>query len=175
MKDLIIGSHLLFARAGEVIDGVTVAQEAKPDTTPSSNYTAFPTVSDWEPRFEMETVKRRAPSPGKYQDRANIMLSSTIEYAFSLQQFTMTTLAELILGGEEPSSGVFVPGARSELLKGWWIVQSYDQNNDLISALNIWAEARVEPYKFGENLDDYALILTQLYSSLNTGEITNLT
>lgn len=175
MKDLIIGSHLLFARAGKVIDGVTVSETAKPDGDPSSNYIVFPTVEDYEPRFDMETLKRRAPSPGKYQDRANIMLSSTMEHAFSLQQFTSITLAELLLGGEEPVAGVFIPGSRSQLLKGWWLSRHYDQNNDLIFSMDIWAEARVEPYKFGENLDPYALILTQIYSELITGEITNLT
>lgn len=72
-------------------------------------------------------------------------------------------------------AGVFIPGERSELLRGWWIVQGYDQANDQIVALNIWGEARIDNYKFGERLDPYAVIIEQLYSPLNTGLISNLT
>lgn len=174
MKDLILGNHLLFARAGDVIDAVTVGPNARPDTTPASNYITLPTVEDWEPKIDREIVKRRAPSPGKYQDRASILLNQTIEHAFSLQEWSEMTFAELLLGGNKPVSGVFVPGDRSELLTGWWIVQGYDQDNELIVALNIYGEARIDSYKFGETLDPYALIITQLYSPLTTGEISNL-
>lgn len=174
MKDLIIGSHLLFARAGTVIDGVTVGPEAKPDTTPATNYTKLPTVQDWEPKTTRQIVKRRAPSPGKYRDRRSITLSTSTDHAFSLQEWSEMTFAELLLGGNKPVSGVFVPGEREELVTGWWIVQGYDQNDDLIVALNIYGEARIDGYKFGERLDPYALIITQLYSSIATGEISNL-
>jgi hypothetical protein len=174
MKDLILGNHLLFARAGETIDSVLVGPEAKPDTTPSSNYITLPTVEDWEPKIDRQIIKRRAPSPGKYQDRVSITLNQTMEHAFSLQEWSEMTFAELLLGGNKPVSGVFVPGERTELVTGWWIVQGYDQNNDLIVALNVYGEARIDSYKFGEKLDPYALIITQLASSLTTGEITNL-
>jgi hypothetical protein len=175
MKDLILGCHLLFAREGETIDAVVVSADAKPDTTPSTNYTAFPTVEDWEPKVDRQFVERRRPSPGTYQTRKKIPLRTTTTHAFSLQEFTMLTLAELLLGGNKPVSGVFVPGERSELLRGWWIVQGYDQLNDEIVALNIWGEARIDSYKFGERLDPYAVIIEQLYSPLNTGLISNLT
>lgn len=86
----------------------------------------------------------------------------------------MTTLAELLLGGNKPVSGAFVPGARSQLLRGWWAVEGYDQTNLAIVKLFIWGEARVESHKFGENLDPYAVIIEQLYSPENTGLVTNL-
>lgn len=175
MKDLIIGSHLLFAREGDVIDSVTVSATGKPDTDPEANYTVFPTIEAWEPKITRNMVTRRAPSPGQYQTRKKIQLSSTITHAFSLQEFTELTLAELILGGNKPVAGVFAPGARSELLRGWWIVQGYDQANDRIITLNIWGEATIESYRFGENLNPYALVIEQLYSALNTGLAENLT
>lgn len=175
MKDLILGNHLLFAREGDVIDTVTVSSSAKPDTVPEENYLIMPTVEDWEPKVNRNFVERRAPSPGQYQTRKKIPLRTTVTHAFSLQEFTEMTLAELLLGGNKPVAGVFVPGERSELLRGWWIVQAYDQENDLTVALNIWGEARIDSYKFGENLNPYALIIEQLYSPLTAGEISNLT
>lgn len=174
MKDLIIGSHLLFARKDKVIEGIPVGPEAMPDTSPG-NYIQFPTIENWAPKVNRQIVKRRKPAPGKYKNRASIVVSSDVEHAFSLQEFTMTTLAELVLGGEEPVGGVFVPGDASELLTGWWIVQAYDQHDDLIVALNVWGEARCDGYTFREGLDPYAIIISQLDSSLNTGAITNLT
>ena len=95
-------------------------------------------------------------------------------HAFSLQQFTAMTFAELLLGGNKPVAGVFVPGERSDLVRGWLIVQGYDQANLAIVTLNIWGEATIESYKFGERLDPYAVMIEQLYSPLNTGEIQNL-
>lgn len=174
MKDIILGVHLLFAREGDVIDGVTVGPEAKPDGVPASNYTKVATVETWEPSVDREIVKRRAPSPGKYRDRASIVLNQTTEYAFSLQEWSEMTFAELLLGGEKPVAGVFVPGEREELLRGWWIVQGYDQGNNLIVVLNVWGEARIDSHQFGENLDPYALVITELYSSLADGEVSNL-
>ena len=174
MKDLILGNHLLFARKGDVIEGVPVGPEAMPDTSPG-NYIEFPTIENWAPKVNRNIVKRRKPAPGKYEDRESIVVSSSVEHAFSMQEFTMTTLAELVLGGEKPVGGVFVPGGATELLTGWWIVQTYDQANDKIVALNIWGEARCEGYTFKEGLDPYAIVITQLSSSLTTGEITNLT
>jgi hypothetical protein len=173
VKDLILGNNLLFARTGDVIGGVTVGPEARPDTDPG-NYTKFPTVEDWEPKISREIIKRRAPSPGKYQDRASILLNQTIEHAFSLQEWTELTFAELLLGGNKPVAGVFTPGERTELVTGWWLVQGYDQTNQPIVVLNVYGEARIDSYKFAEKLDPYALVITQLYSSITAGEVSNL-
>lgn len=174
MKDLILGNHLLFARAGDVIDGVTVGPEARPDTTPETNYTKLPTVENWEPRRTAQRVIRRAPNPGRYEDRKTLLLNKQMEHAFSLQEWSELTFAEMLLGGNKPVAGVFVPNERDEEVTGWFIVQSYDQDDNLIAALNIYGEARVEPYRFGERLDPYALVIRQLKSSLTTGEVTNL-
>ncbi|QJE95955.1 hypothetical protein [Luteolibacter luteus] len=174
MKDIIIGSHLLFCRAGTVIGGIPTGPEAMPDTSPG-NYIKFPSITDWAPKVTRNIVKRRAPAPGKFQNRKSIILSTEVTHAFSLQEFTETTLAELVLGGEKPVGGVFVPGSASELLTGWWIVQGYDQTDQEIVALNVWAEASCEGYTFKEGLDPYAIVLTQLISTLNTGEVSNLT
>jgi hypothetical protein len=175
MKDLILGMHLLFAREGETIDGGVVSATYKPDTTPEANYTAVATVEDWEPSFVPKIITRRAPSPGKYRDRKSIIVSSELTYALSLQEWSEMTFAELLLGGNKPVAGVFTPNSMDALLTGWWIMQGYDQEDNEIVVLNVWGEATVKPYKFGEKLDPYALQIRQLYSTLNTGSVSNLT
>lgn len=174
MKDIILGNHLRFARAGKVIDGVTVGPEAKPDTDPSTNYTKIATVETWQPRRTVTRVNRREPAPGGYQDKPPILFNKQIEYAFGLQEWSDLTLAEMLLGGKEPVAGLFVPNDASEDVTGWWIMQGYKQDNEPVYALNVYGAARVEPYTFGEKLDPFALIIRQTVSTLNTGETSNL-
>jgi hypothetical protein len=175
MKDVILGMHLLFARAGETIDSVVVGPEAKPDNVPDTNYTVVASCEGWQPRKTQTRVTRRSPSPGRYQDRKTLLLNKQIEYAFNLQEWSDLTFAEMMLGGEKPVAGVFVPAARDEDVTGWWLMRGYDQDDNVIVALDVYGEGRVEPYQFGENLNPFALIVKQLTSTLNTGEISNLT
>jgi hypothetical protein len=174
MKDLILGVHILLARKGRLIDGITVDFDAKPDGDPASNYTKVASCEGWEPRRTSNRIVRRAPVLGRYQDRKTIKTNKQIVYAFDLQEWTSTTFAEMLLGGKEPVGGVFVPDEADEDVQGWFKVQAYDQDDAIILTLDVWGEAYVEPYKFGENLTAYRLILRQLGNDLNVGELDNL-
>jgi hypothetical protein len=103
-----------------------------------------------------------------------ITTNQQIEYVFGLQEWSELTLAEGLLGGSKPESGVFVPNAAEEDIRGWYLIQGYDHQNNLILAMNVWGEGRVEPYTFGENLTAYRFIVRQLSSALNTAEVSNL-
>lgn len=173
MKDLILGNHLYFAREGDDDGGTAVSATHIPDAE-SELWTKLPTVEDWEPKRTPNNVIRRAPSPGTYRTRKTIQLSSKMTHAFSLQEWSEMTFAELLLGGEKPVSGVFVPDARGTLLTGWWMVLGYDQTESKIITLNVWGEGMIDGYKFGERLDPYALIVEQLYSTLNSAKAENL-
>ncbi|MCW1887717.1 hypothetical protein OKA04_23470 [Luteolibacter flavescens] len=174
MKDIIAGYHIFLAREGAVIDGVTVADDAKPDTSPESNYTRVAHCESFEPRRTGNRLVRRSPDPGRFQDRAVIITNQQIEYVLGLQEWSDMTLAEGLLGGSAPVAGVFVPNGATEDIRGWFLIQGYDHENNQILALNVWGEARVEPYTFGENLTAYRFIVRQLSSTLNTGEVSNL-
>ena len=127
MKDVILGQHLLFARTGDSIDGITVGAESKPDGDPEANYTRVASCEGWQPRRTGTRVTRRAPDPGAYVDRASFLLNKQMEYAFNLQEWSDLTLAECLLGGEKPVGGVFVPNASNEDVTGWWLMRGYDQ------------------------------------------------
>jgi len=175
MKDLILGSHLLFAREGATIDAITVSATSKPDADPESNYTRLGTVEQMEPRFTQTFIDRRAPSPGRYRLRKRIPTNQLLVLNFSLQEWDEMALAEMLLGGGTPVAGVFVPGSRTEPVRGWWKIQAYDQVDTEILVMDVWAEGTIESYQFGEKLDAYALVLTVLQSDLNVGEVGNLT
>lgn len=174
MKDLILGNHLLFAREGDTIDSITVSSTAKPDNDPTNNWLKLPTVEAFEPRSERTFVDRRAPSPGRYQTRRRIPISQRLTLNFSLQEWTEMTFAEMLLGGTRPAMGIFEPNGTGESVRGWWQIQSFDQLNTPILVMDVWGEATIETYRFGENLDPYALVLEVLYSPLNVGEILNM-
>ncbi|MCW1926280.1 hypothetical protein OKA05_27245 [Luteolibacter arcticus] len=176
MKDIIAGFHIFLAREGESVDSppVIVAVDAKPDTDPASNYTKVASCETFEVRRSGNRLVRRSPDPGRFQDRAVITTNQQIEYVFGLQEWSETTLAEGLFGGTTPASGVFVPNAAEEDIRGWYLIQGYDHQNNQIVTMNIWGEGRVEPYTFGENLTAYRFIVRQLSSSLNTAEVSNL-
>lgn len=174
MKDIIAGYHIFLAREGATIDGTTVAVDAKPDTSPTSNYTRVANCESYEVRRTGNRLVRRSPDPGRFQDRAVITTNQQIEYVFGLQEWSELTLAEGLFGGSAPVAGVFVPNAAEEDIRGWYLIQGYDHQNNLIVAMQIWGEGRVEPYTFGENLTAYRFIVRQLSSTLNTGEVSNL-
>jgi hypothetical protein len=176
MQDIItMGTHLLFARTGKVIDGVTAGPEAKPDSDPSTNYTRVASCQGWQPTPSSTVLRRRSPVLGTFQDREEYEVNVGMEYAFDLQEWSPMTFAEGLLRGEEPVDGVFVPNARRTALRGWWIIQGYRENDDPVVYLNVYGSMRVQPFKFSEgNINPYALIVRQLASSLNTGEVLNL-
>ena len=174
MKDIIAGYHIFLAREGATIDTVTVAVDAKPDTDPVSNYTRVAHCETYEVRRSGNRLVRRSPEPGRFQDRAVITTNQQIEYVFGLQEWSEMTLAEGLLGGEKPMSGIFVPNSAEEDIRGWYLIQGYDHQNNLILAMNIWGEGRVEPYTFGENLTAYRFIVRQLSSALNSAQVSNL-
>lgn len=174
MKDLILGSHLFFAREGETIDAVVVAADAKPDVDPETNFTKFGCVERFQPQNNKTEIPRRCPSPGKYRTRKKIPLSQTLTLNFGIQEWDEMSLAELLMLGSKPAGGVFVPNAQVDNVRGWLKIQSYDQTDALILAMDVWAEISIQAYQFEEGLEPYALVAEVLYSELNTGAITNL-
>ena len=175
MKDLILGSHLFFAREGETIDSVVVAHDAKPDVDPETNWTKLGCIEQFEPtRDGGSEIIRRCPSPGRYADRKILQTGGTLVYNFSVQQWDELTLAEMLFNADQPIGGVFVPNSRREDVRGWWKIQAYDQNDQLIIAMDIWGSAKIESYQFAEGADAYALQIRQLHSELNEGALTNV-
>jgi hypothetical protein len=176
MNDIIVGYHIFLAREGASIDSppITVAVDSKPDADPASNYTRVAHCETYEVRRTGNRLVRRSPDPGRFQDRAVITTNQQVEYVFGLQEWSEMTLAEGLLGGSAPVAGVFVPNAAEEDIRGWYLIQGYDHENNLILSMNIWGEGRVEPYTFGENLTAYRFIVRQLSSTLNTAEVSNL-
>lgn len=175
MKDLILGSHLFFAREGDVIDSVTVAHDAKPDVDPETNFTKLGCIEMFEPTKEGFTeIVRRCPSPGRYADRKILQTGGTLVFNFSVQQWDEMTLAEMLFNADKPQGGVFVPNSRREDVRGWFKIQAYDQNDQMIVAMDIWGSAKIDSYQFNEGADPYALQIRMLHSELNEGAITNL-
>ena len=175
LKDLIIGSHVSFARAGVDVGGVIPSRTVMP--TSDADYTSLGCAEDYEPKVDKEYIERRCPKTGggKFRTRKKIPIKHSQVMAFSMQEWSKLTLVELLHNAETPNAaGEFVPNSRDEAVEGWLHVQNYDQNDDKILDMHVYVSLDVESYKFGENLDPYALMAEVLSSELNDGLATNL-
>jgi hypothetical protein len=174
MKDLILGAHLLIARAGTVIDGVTVGPEAKPDTTPSTNWTAAGHCEQFEPQRSGTKIERWSPNPGVFTLRETFMTSNKLAMNFGLQEWDQMMFAELLLGGQTPVSGVFQPNSNGKPVEAWLKIQCYDQDNLPTLYMDLYCSLTIASYQFKNGLEPYTLVAEVLYSTLNTGLIQNL-
>jgi hypothetical protein len=181
-NDFALGTKLMFCRAGDTVDGIVVGPETvsttggKPDTNPTTNWPELGTVTDFEPQNKQTSVTKYKPVPGGMVPRDKILLMNEMTYMVSLQEMSLVVL-EILFGASRPdlTTGAFVPGGMTGLVKGWFKVQQYNQLSALVNSMDIWGSLEIKPYKFQSGkLDDYALEITQLYSTLNTGAISGV-
>lgn len=176
LKDIILGSHIWFAREGATVDSSTVVSTALPVfATTKADWLKLGCVEQFEPQVNRNTVKRRCPvaDGGKFATRKEIQLSSELTLNFGLQEFTEINF-EMLLNSDEPNAGAFVPNAGGSLIEGWLHVDAYDQENDKIIDLDSWVSLKQDSYQFGETLNPHTLIAEVLNNSLNAGVLTNI-
>jgi len=178
LKDIILGSHLWFARDGATIDATTVDKDTLPVfSSTKAEWLALGSVEEFEPQHTKNMIKRRAPitDGGRYETRVKIPLESELMLAFSLQEFEQINF-EMLFGadGIDAGDGSFVPNSRRTQIIGWLHLDAYDQENDQIVELDAWCELDQQPFRFGENLNTHALTAEVLGNSLNSGILTNL-
>jgi hypothetical protein len=179
MKDIIIGTHLWFARVGATVDEETVSAAAMPDpATTLAEWLKLGSVEQWEPRLEQTKVTRRAPKTGggKYVDRKEFILGSSLTHAFGIQEFGVLEF-ELLANAAEVDSetGEYVPNTRTEGIEGWAHRKSYDQNGDLIDVSTAFVSVTMDSFQFAENLNPHTLMMKVIDNALNEGVIANLT
>lgn len=176
LKDVILGSHIWFAREGSTVNSLAVVSTTLPVfASTKADWLQLGSVEQFEPRKTQTNVERRAPitNGGRYELRKKIPLQSKLLLAFGVQEFNMINF-EMLFGANEPSSGVFTPNSRRELITGWLHLDAYDQENDKIINLDAWCELDQEPFQFGENLNPHALVAEVLGNTLNSGIFTNI-
>lgn len=176
LKDIILGSHIWFAREGATVDSAAVVSTTLPVfASTKADWLKLGCVEQFEPTVTRNSVKRRCPgaNAGKYGVRAEILLSSDLTLNFGLQEFNEINF-ELLFNSEEPSSGAFVPNAAGVLIEGWLHIDAYDQADDKIIDLDAWCSLKQDSYQFGENLNPHTLIAEVLNNSLNAGTFTNV-
>lgn len=174
-KDLMIGTHLKFARAGVEVNGVTPSALVKPANDADYNV-ELGCVEDFDIKKEVSYIEKRCPVPGggRYRTRKKIPVGQKMKFAFSMQQWSEFTLVELLYNAKTPNAGNFKPNDRNVDVEGWLDIKKYDQNDDLILDLQVYISPDVESYKFDEKVDPYAFVAELLHSDLNDGDLTNL-
>ena len=180
MKDLILGIHVWFARDGATIDGDVVDSATLSDfATTNDEWLQLPTVTAFEVRFNKQVVKRRGPVPGggRFAVRKTIPISTELTYAFDVQEWDKLHM-ELLFGAAAITSpsGTFVPGTMTAPVAGWLYMDAFSHEQQRIVAGAVRAELTVDAFKFGENLNDHALLAEVIVGNeLNEHTLTNLT
>jgi hypothetical protein len=171
LRDQTIGNQVFFAREGTTIDGVVVAADAKPDATPSTNWTLHPigTVEECRITPTVERIKRYAPSPGSYRLRKQITTRRELVIRLTIQELSETFWELLLLSGTEIKTGAldYVPMAGNGIVRGWFKFQQYDADDTLRNAMDLWCEANTEESTMGKDLLSYPLILNVISNPLN--------
>ena len=176
LYDWIVGCQALYALGGTTVDAIVVGPETvsttggKPDIVPITNWTKLGTVTDLAVTPKNKYVPRRAPSPGKYQTRKQVLESSELEFSIALQEHSL--LVQQILWNAKTvdlATGAYIPNSMTGAFEAWIKFQLYNEADTLINSADVWCQLDVGPAKFAEKVFDYALKLTLLKSSLNTG------
>lgn len=170
---VVLTTYLYFARRGDLIDAVTVGREAKPDVSPESNWTDLGIVATYgvEDNSTTEDIMKGQPGVVSLYD----VLKTADMRTVTCEMVEFNPLAVQALYNTGNITTTFVPGSAGRHLQGWLKVQQYNQDNELVVAMDVWVDVQLS--SLTANLGartGYTLVFRQLYSSLNTGSLSNL-
>lgn len=184
-RSAIIGNHLYFLPEGKTIDLVTVSSTAKPDDDPATNWTDYKLtcITDANVENSANPVNVRAPIDdvgggvpgGVYQAKDQIAREQNLEIVLTCAEINPTVWQVIWMTDEilSASTGVFVPFAKSGLLKGWARLAQYDHDNTKVSSVDMWCSMHLDgQVNFSEeDVTRTRLRLKVLQNSLNTGNL----
>lgn len=182
-QSILVGNHLFFAREGETIDAVVVSRTAKPDNSPTTNWTSVGIVSAASVQRETTDIEIFRPSPGRMQlhdvleTKPDLTITCTVDEASPL-------MWELCFGSlkidpaASTNPGAFVPLARTGKVKGWFKFQQYNQADQLISVVDVYGYAEIDgAVEFGDQtaVVSFSLKIRRLKADAESGQLSNLT
>jgi len=178
LRNLVLGSHLLFAREGTVIgvapDSHTVGKTYKPDVeeaAPYVNWVDIGTVQDFQPTSKDNAFDIIAPSPGAYRRTDEIVVGATLDLAFSLFDTSELFFESTLLAGS-PITAAYNPATGTGRIRGWFKCQQYDQGDALVNVFDVYGAGMFKSDKQGNKLIIATLNIKVLYSALQSGNLT---
>jgi hypothetical protein len=138
-----------------------------------TNWTDIGEISEANIEPQVEEIEVRAPSPGVYRRTAILQRTVDLTLTATVQQGSPLMFELLFLNAGKITAD-FVPMSKAGPCRGWWKFQNYSHEDELINVMDLWAEASVNATRFNDDLVRYELVLKGLYSSLNSGTISNL-
>lgn len=170
---VVLTTHAYFARRGDSIDAVTVGREAKPDVSPEANWTDLGIVGSFsvEDNSTTEDILKGQPGVVSLYE----VLKTSDMRTLTLEMVEMNALAVQALFNTGNITTTFVPGSSGRHLQGWLKIQMYNQDNELVIAMDVWADVMATGLNAALGTrTGYTLSVRQLYSTLNTGNLSNL-
>jgi hypothetical protein len=166
-------TYAFFAARGASIDAVTVAREAKPDVSPEANWTDLGIVRSFSVADNSTTEVVQKGVPGHVVDYDVIKTADS--RTFTLEMVEFNAVAVQAMFNSAVISTTFVPGGSGRHVQGWVKIQQYNQDDELVIAFDVWADITLPSAEIPlGGLASYSLDIRQLYSTLNTGNLSNL-
>ena len=180
LNTLVIGSHIWFCRGGTTIDSTAInASTAPPDITPTDNWISLGCVEDVSVERDLQRETLYCPSPGQYKKKKNITIQKDMRFQLTMREHS-NVFFEMLYATTGPianaaSGGSFVPNDDEGTIEGWWKMQKYDQDDNLIVAMDVWGEASIEgAIPLGRSLNPWTMTLEVLDSAHNTAGLWTL-
>lgn len=170
-RKLLVGNFLYFAREGDTIDSVLVSSSAKPDHSPTSNWTSIGDVEEatLAPKITEESVFSPLSAGGYGRSE---LFFKTAEFSIAAVIQDMSELFfELLTLSTPVSSHAIAPLAATGRLKGWFNLVQRDQAGTQISTIEVYGLAKVNAVKFGNGHAKGTLEIEVLNNALNTGTL----
>lgn len=175
LRKMVIGSHLLFAREGTLINASPVSQIFKPEVEaqpPYANWTDLGEVYDFMPDHKETEEDIMAPSPGAYRRTDNVVTSTTLDLTFTLANMSELVFESIMQAAAAITANAYQPGMGTGKLRGWVKCQQYGQDNALRNVFDVYVSGTFKGQKLDSKLIKPELTCKVLYSALASGNLT---
>jgi hypothetical protein len=169
----VVGCFAYFLRAGDTVDSVTVAAEAKPDFDPTSNWPGLGVVKGLQPYKDEVKHERMVPlSSGGHRRQVQ---TQTVEEGAEIEFAGISDIALELMFGLAKLTGstgaAQIPGnVRDRKVQGWLVFQAREDDGTDLAVGHIYVECRMATLpKLGTTGKVESTIRCQLLeSTLNT-------
>ena len=173
LRALIIGSHLMLARNGAATtsggDALTVAYNAKPDTSLATNWPFVGRIEDCTITPKLTEDEIMSPSPGAYRRTDVLIGSANLDLKFTVQDVSELFFEMLMLANGGPITTDYAPMMAVGQVLGWWKCQQYSQDDAVRNVFDLWAICTVSATKMDNKRIKAEFNVKGLYNALNTG------
>jgi hypothetical protein len=170
----IIGNHGKFFLDGKAFTipdpGGTAGREAKPgDTDPAWADLGILSEVSIEPQTEERPIFK--PSPGRLRKYDVLETKDDLQLTLRAEELSPLAVQALFRTAALDEDSTTYKPLEGQTLKGWLQVKQYDQNDELVNTVEVFAHLKVGALTFGDDVARVEFTGSVLDSTLNNGTL----